>query len=167
MRMNIIKIISSIGKRAAVLCAFLLFCLPQCFAQVQRGKASYYHHRFHGKRMSSGTHYHRDSLFCAHRTHPFGTLLKVTNLKNGKWTVVKVTDRGPHVRGRVIDVSYAAAKEIDLVRMGVTNVEVEVVDDWPDEGFKPLPFDSLMPKAFISVPLQTPDSVLYRGFRRR
>lgn len=155
------------GKRAAVLCAFLLFCLPQCLAQIQKGKASYYHHRFHGRNMSSGKRYHRDSLYCAHRTYPFGTLLKVTNTKNGKWTVVEVTDRGPHVRGRVIDLSYAAAKDIDMIGAGIATVEVEKVDSWLSEGFRPLPFDSLMPKAFISVPLQTPDSVLYRGSRQQ
>jgi rare lipoprotein A len=147
--MNNIKIISSIGKRAAVLCAFLLFCLPQCIAQVQRGKASYYHHRFHGKRMSSGTHYHRDSLYCAHRTYPFGTPLKVTNVKNGKWTVVKVVDRGPHVRGRIIDLSYAAAKDIDMVRAGTATVEVEKID-------------SLTYIRLTAEPPQIPDSVLCR-----
>ena len=132
-----------------MLCAFLLFCLPQCFAQVQRGKASYYHHRFHGKRMSSGTHYHRDSLYCAHRTYPFGTPLKVTNVKNGKWTVVKVVDRGPHVRGRIIDLSYAAAKDIDMVRAGTATVEVEKID-------------SLTYIRLTAEPPQIPDSVLCR-----
>ena len=128
--MNNIKIISSIGKRAAVLCAFLLFCLPQCFAQVQRGKASYYHHRFHGN-------------------YPFGTPLKVTNVKNGKWTVVKVVDRGPHVRGRIIDLSYAAAKDIDMVRAGTATVEVEKID-------------SLTYIRLTAEPPQIPDSVLCR-----
>ncbi|MBQ8701461.1 MAG: septal ring lytic transglycosylase RlpA family protein [Prevotella sp.] len=92
----------------------------------ERGQASYYHHRFHGRRMSSGVHYHRDSLYCAHRRHPFGTLLKVTNVANGKSVVVKVADRGPFHSRRIIDLSFAAAKDIDMVRMGVATVEIEV-----------------------------------------
>lgn len=149
----------------AMLCALFLLSVPQCEAQVKRGKASYYHHRFHGRRMSSGTHYHRDSLFCAHRTLPFGTLLKVTNVKNGKWTVVKVADRGPFHRNRIIDLSYAAAKDIDMIRAGTATVEIEKVDSWPNEQrFTPLPFDSLMPKAHISVPINTPSPVLHRPY---
>lgn len=96
------------------------------FAQTN-GKASYYGKQFHGRRTSDGSLYHRDSLTCAHRTLPFGTLLKVTNKKNGKEVVVRVTDRGPFVRGRVVDLSYAAAKELGMVAMGVAPVEVENV----------------------------------------
>lgn len=88
------------------------------------GNATYYGHKFHGRRTSDGSRYHRDSLTCAHRTLPFGTLLKVRNARNGREVVVKVTDRGPFGRGRIIDLSYAAAKEIDMVGAGVARVEV-------------------------------------------
>ncbi len=88
------------------------------------GKASYYAGKFHGRRTSSGEIYHQDSLTCAHRTLPFGTLLKVRNLKNNREVVVKVTDRGPFIRGRVVDLSRAAAKEIDMISAGVANVEI-------------------------------------------
>lgn len=94
-------------------------------AQTQ-GKASYYGKKFHGRR-TDGSRYHRDSLTCAHRTLPFGTLLKVTNKANGKDVIVRVTDRGPFVKGRVVDLSFAAAKEIGMVSMGVAPVEVETV----------------------------------------
>lgn len=101
-------------------------CSNTCLAQTQ-GKASFYGNGFHGRITSDGSRYHKDSLTCAHRTLPFGTLLKVTNKKNGKEVVVRVTDRGPFVRGRVVDLSMAAAKELGMVSMGVAPVEVQTV----------------------------------------
>lgn len=91
------------------------------------GDATYYSHRLQGRRTSDGSLYHRDSLTCAHRTLPFGTLLKVRNTVNGREVVVKVTDRGPFRRGGIVDLSYAAAERIGLVRRGVVRVEVEAV----------------------------------------
>lgn len=73
--------------------------------------------------MSDGTRYHKDSLTCAHRRYPLGTKLKVTNIKNGRTVVVKVTDRcGAR---RIIDLSYAAAKELGIITMGIATVKVE------------------------------------------
>jgi len=95
----------------------------------QNGKASYYSKRATGARTSSGERLHHDSLVCAHRTFPFGTKLKVTNLSNNKWVIVRVIDRGPFTRGRVIDLSYAAAKQIGMLAQGVASVLVERVDD--------------------------------------
>lgn len=103
------------------LCSFTL--LP---AQTQRGKATFYSKRSTGARTASGARLHHDSLTCAHRTYPFGTLLKVTNLNNGKSVVVKVTDRGPFARGRIIDLSWRAAQELDILSKGVSTVKVEV-----------------------------------------
>ena len=88
----------------------------------QRGKASYYSKRASGSRTSSGDRQHHDSLTCAHRTHRFGTMLRVTNPQNGKSVVVKVTDRGPYGRGRIIDLSGRAAKELDILAKGVAIV---------------------------------------------
>ena len=70
-------------------------------AQTRRGKASFYSKRATGARSASGERIHHDSLTCAHRTYPFGTRLKVTNMRNGKSIIVRVTDRGPHRKGRV------------------------------------------------------------------
>lgn len=67
-----------------------------------------------------------DSLVCAHRTYPFGTRLHVKNVSNGKEVIVKVIDRGPHVRGRIIDLSYAAAKQLGIITQGIAMVEVSV-----------------------------------------
>lgn len=97
-------------------------------AQTSRGKASYYSKRATGSRTASGERVHHDSLTCAHRSYPFGTLLKVTNLSNDKEVVVKVTDRGPFSRGRIIDLSYAAAIELGMLAQGVAIVEVEKLE---------------------------------------
>lgn len=91
------------------------------------GKASYYSNSLHGRRMSSGKAYHRDSLTCAHRTLPFGTKLRVTNPSNGRQVVVEVSDRGPYSRSRVIDLSYAAARELGIIAHGVKYVHIEVL----------------------------------------
>lgn len=89
--------------------------------------ASYYSNRLHGQRMSDGTRYHRDSLICAHKKYELGTMLKVTNIKNGKSVVVRVADRcSGH---RIIDLSYAAAKEIGIIRAGVAMVRVEKYEE--------------------------------------
>lgn len=96
---------------------------------VQRGKASYYSKRATGARTSSGTRLHHDSLTCAHRTFSFGTKLKVTNPATGKSVIVEVTDRGPFGRGRIIDLSWGAAKEIGMLSQGVAMVLVQKVDE--------------------------------------
>lgn len=86
--------------------------------------ASYYGSAFHGRRTASGEVYNQNELTCAHRTLPFKTILKVTNPQTGKFVVVRVNDRGPFHRGREIDLSYAAAKEIGMIAAGVMKVEV-------------------------------------------
>ncbi|MCI6701716.1 MAG: septal ring lytic transglycosylase RlpA family protein [Prevotella sp.] len=106
-----------------------IIMLISCFSlqAQQRGKASYYSKKSTGARTSSGERVHHDSLTCAHRTHPFGTLLKVRNTRNDREVIVKVNDRGPFGRGRIIDLSYAAARALDMLGHGVVVVELEVV----------------------------------------
>ena len=107
-------------------CSFLI-----CNAEaqtVQRGKASYYSKRWTGRRTANGERLHHDSMTCAHRTYPFGTLLRVTNLKNGLQVVVRVTDRGPFGRGRIVDLSWGAAKKLNMLGAGVVPCTVERVD---------------------------------------
>lgn len=91
------------------------------------GKASYYSNGLHGRKMSNGERYDKNAFTCAHRTLPFGTRLKVTNPRNGRSVIVRVTDRGPFVRGRIVDLSYAAARELGTLASGVAYVKVEVV----------------------------------------
>ena len=91
---------------------------------VQTGKASWYGSKFHGRPTASGEIYNMYKKSAAHKTLPLGTYVKVLNLSNKKETVVRINDRGPFVKGRVIDLSYAAAKEIDLISIGVSDVKV-------------------------------------------
>ncbi|HOY84650.1 MAG: septal ring lytic transglycosylase RlpA family protein [Candidatus Cloacimonetes bacterium] len=91
--------------------------------------ASYYGKGFHGRRTASGEVYNQYAMTCAHKTLPFQTLLKVTNPKNGKNVIVRVTDRGPFKRGRDIDLSFGAAKEIGMIAAGVMKVEVVKLQD--------------------------------------
>ena len=105
---------------------------------VQQGKASFYAQKFHGRLTASGERLHRDSLTCAHRSYPFGTLLRVYNPANGRSVLVRVTDRGPYVRGRIIDLSWRAAKELDIISKGVAMVVVQkasniIVPFMPDD----------------------------------
>ncbi|NMW22407.1 MAG: septal ring lytic transglycosylase RlpA family protein [Chlorobiaceae bacterium] len=95
---------------------------------VAEGKASYYAKEFHGKKTASGESFNLSHLTAAHRTLPFGTSVRVINLENGKNVVVRINDRGPHMRGRIIDVSPAAAKEIGLFGNGTANVRIEAYD---------------------------------------
>lgn len=103
-------------------------------SQVQRpfeedGEASYYGSAWHGRRTADGGIYDKEAHICAHKTLPFGTRIKVTNKKNGKYTIVRVTDRGPFGRGRIVDLSNAAARDIDIIRAGVAPVHLEVLPD--------------------------------------
>lgn len=91
------------------------------------GKASFYGKKWNGRKTASGEVFNTDSLTCAHKTLPFGTMLKVTNQKNGKSVIVRVTDRGPYIDGRIIDLSLAAATQIDMVHSGVAPVEIAQV----------------------------------------
>ena len=93
----------------------------------QRGKASFYSRQATGARTSSGERLHHRDFTCAHRTHPFGTLLKVKNLSNGKEVVVRVNDRGPFGRGRIVDLSWGAAKALGMLSQGVVAVEITPV----------------------------------------
>lgn len=111
----------------------MAICLTQGYAQKQHGKASYYSKKTTGARTASGERLHHDSLTCAHKFYPFGTRLKVTNLSNQKSVEVRVTDRGPFGRGRIIDLSWAAAKKIGMIAQGVASVKVEMLDN-------PIPF---------------------------
>ena len=105
-------------------------CVLPCSAQKkQHGKASFYSKRSTGARTASGQRLHHDSLTCAHRYYPFGTRLKVTNLSNNKSVIVKVIDRGPFGRGRIIDLSWAAAKAIGMIAQGVASVKIETVEN--------------------------------------
>lgn len=103
---------------------FLMCCVSLSAQHNITGKASYYSDKLHGRKMSNGEKYHRDSMTCAHLKYPFGTILKVRNPINDKEVFVEVTDRGPHSKRYIIDLSKAAARELGFVRQGFCQVEI-------------------------------------------
>lgn len=96
-------------------------------AYVTFGRASYYAAKFHGRRTASGERYNSKLMTAAHQTLPFGTQIKVTNLRNMKSVVVRVNDRGPHVHGRIVDLSRTAAQLLDITLTGVALVKLEIL----------------------------------------
>ncbi|RJX71678.1 septal ring lytic transglycosylase RlpA family protein [Vibrio sinensis] len=98
---------------------------PQGFTE--KGQASWYGKKFHGHLTSNGEIYDMYSMTAAHKTLPIPSYVKVTNTDNGKSTIVRVNDRGPFHPGRIIDLSYAAATKLDVIRTGTANVEIEVI----------------------------------------
>lgn len=93
----------------------------------QRGIASWYGNPYHGRATASGEIYDMERLTAAHQRLPFGVTTRVENLRNGKTVDVKINDRGPFVKGRIIDLSRAAARQIDLLRPGVAQVRIRVI----------------------------------------
>lgn len=93
-----------------------------------KGKASYYGSEFNGRKTANGEIYDETAMTAAHRTLPFGTVLRVTNIRNGLSVIVRINDRGPFHPDRVLDLSKAAAEELDLIKYGVTEIESEIVD---------------------------------------
>ena len=101
-----------------------------CAAQIgstETGIASWYGVPYHGRPTASGEIFDMEKLTAAHRALPFQTWVEVTNLSNGKQVDVRITDRGPFVRGRIIDLSMAAARQIDMVRAGTARVRLKVI----------------------------------------
>ena len=94
--------------------------------------ASYYGKDFHGKKTSNGEVFNMNDLTCAHKSLPFDTILRITNLSNEKTVKVRVNDRGPFVVGREIDLSTAAAKKLDMMKTGTARVKIEIVNMGPD-----------------------------------
>ena len=112
-----------------LLLAFIVLCsvsLLSCSSSIiETGNASYYADKFEGKKTASGATFQQRKLTAAHKTLPFGTKIKVTNVTTGKTVKVKVNDRGPFVAGRIIDLSKRAAKKIGLVQKGILQVEIK------------------------------------------
>lgn len=92
----------------------------------ERGLASWYGKKYHGRKTANGERFDMRSVSAAHRTLPFGTVVKVTNLENGRSLKVRINDRGPFVDGRIIDLSHKAAKKLGMVEAGVVRVKLVV-----------------------------------------
>ncbi len=135
------------------------YVLPTSEGYRARGVASWYGRDFHGLATSSGETYNMNAMTAAHTTLPIPTWVQVTNLENGKHVVVKVNDRGPFVDDRLIDLSYAAALQLDMVRNGTARVEVRALA--PPPGAPPLPTPSPAPQVTVAqLSSPPPDSSL-------
>jgi len=95
---------------------------------VQTGIASYYGMAYHGRQTANGEIFDMYALTAAHNTLPFGTKIRVTNLNNKKRVTVRINDRGPFVKGRILDLSYGAARKLDMIESGTAPVRIEVID---------------------------------------
>ncbi len=129
--------------------------LPSSEGYVERGIASWYGKKFHGRKTSSGETYNMFAMTAAHKTLPLPTRVSVKNLSNGKSIIVTINDRGPFVAGRIIDLSYAAAKKLDIINAGTARVEVKALNTnntTPSVRLIPLtPDDSINPDFYIQV----------------
>jgi len=101
------------------------------------GMASYYGKGFHGRRTASGQRFNQHALTAAHRSLRFGTRVRVTNLRNRKTVVVTINDRGPYAKGRIVDLSRAAAQHLGMIKSGVARVRLKVVDHGRDKSAVP------------------------------
>lgn len=136
-------VLTPIGKSRVVLSLagvfMLLLALPALATvkaapgKVQYGIASYYHDSLHGNKTASGQVYDKNRVSAAHKTLPLGSKVKVTDLETGRSIVVRINDRGPFIKGRVIDLSRRAANELDLIKRGIARVEVKVLS-MPNRG---------------------------------
>lgn len=122
--------------------ALLTTLLPMTFesharpnpGHTQKGIASYYHDSLHGLKTASGQTYNKHQMSAAHKTLPLGTQIRVTDIVSGNSIVVKVNDRGPFVKGRIIDLSREAADELGMIEKGITSVRLEVLSLPPRQG---------------------------------
>jgi len=131
----------------------IMLILSSAVVAQESGYASFYSKRTQGHRTSDGGRYHNDSLTCAHKSYAFGTLLHVKNPVNNKEVIVKVTDRGPHVRNRMIDLSYSAAQSLGIISAGIAKVVITQINILPDIETLTDPLHLIpTPKAFLPVP---------------
>ncbi|MEM6299502.1 MAG: septal ring lytic transglycosylase RlpA family protein [Bacteroidota bacterium] len=110
-----------------LVCTTFVIATPYRLGGKEFGQASYYGQKFHGRLTASGEKFNMYAMTAAHKHLPFGSLVRITNKANGKQVVLRINDRGPFKKGRIIDVSYKAAEELDLIQAGVTDVEMLVL----------------------------------------
>lgn len=133
-------------------CRYLLFLSAFIFSlslhaqkMPQQGIASFYAGKFHGRLTANGERFNQWAMTAAHRKLPFNSWVKVTNLANDRSVIVRINDRGPFIKDRIIDLSKKAAQELGFIRQGVTKVRIELVDKVgrAKEAVPKLPFEAL------------------------
>ena len=102
--------------------------------KVLKGVSSFYAEDFHGKLTANGEVYDMYGVTAAHKTLPLGTVCRVTNLANSKSLILRINDRGPYIKGRILDCSYGAAKKLDFINQGTTKVKIEIIE-WGDGAY--------------------------------
>ena len=102
--------------------------------KIIKGISSFYAEDFHGKLTANGEVYDMYGLTAAHKTMPLNTICRVTNLENNKSLILRINDRGPYIKGRILDCSYGAAKKLDFINQGTTKVKIEVIE-WGDDKY--------------------------------
>jgi len=122
---------STLADNAAMQNGTSVDCQPECFLMTT-GIASYYADRFHGRTTANGETFDMNDLTAAHKSLPFGTWVRVTNMENGREVTVRINDRGPYVGQRIIDLSREAAKVIGLIKPGTGEVKLEAFEENPD-----------------------------------
>lgn len=132
-------------------CAFTLCILLPSLAFSQLGIASYYGDEFHGRSTASGEKYDKTAFTAAHKEFPFGTMVRVTRLDTKQSVTVKVNDRGPYIKGRIVDLSKAAADKLDMVKEGHVEVKVEIVN-----GNTPAATTTVIANKAEELPTMTP-----------
>ncbi|HLK21319.1 MAG TPA: septal ring lytic transglycosylase RlpA family protein [Bryobacteraceae bacterium] len=120
-------VLSGCGKKHHRIATPATPSVPAAIGSTETGIASWYGHPYHGRAAANGEIYDMEKLTAAHRTLPFGTMVRVTNLTNGKTVDVRIIDRGPFVAGRIIDLSHAAAQEIEMIGPGVAQVRLDIL----------------------------------------
>lgn len=130
----------------------LFLLLPTFIFAQESGKASYYNDKLHGNKTASGEPYDKAKFTAAHRTLPFGAIVRITNLKNKKAVTVRINDMGPHNLSRIIDLSGAAADAIEMKRDGVIEVSMDVISEYPDENTSKIPLGPTNGGATVSQP---------------
>ncbi len=129
-RRSIVRVgVATLGTALMAGCAAVHHEAPSpAVGSVRVGTASWYGAEFQGRPTASGERFDQHALTAAARSYPIGARLRVTNVANGRSTIVRVNDRGPFVRGRVLDLSHAAARNLDMVRSGTARVCIETLD---------------------------------------
>lgn len=139
-------------KGLLILVFILLGYTQQTFSQEENGLASWYGPGFHTNTTAGGEVFDMNKLTAAHPSLPFDTRVRVTNLRNKKSVVVRINDRGPFVKNRIIDVSREAARKLDILHSGVAPVRVEVLDNELVENIRFVPSPDSIPRKSIGVP---------------
>ncbi|MCB0856439.1 MAG: septal ring lytic transglycosylase RlpA family protein, partial [Bacteroidetes bacterium] len=125
-----------ISPRVIMSLFLVMFSVSETWGQMI-GNASFYADKFHGRRTANGETYNKLGFTAAHRTLPFGTRVRVIRVDNGRSVVVRINDRGPQSHDRIIDISRAAAEQINMVPEGIVRVELEILTEGSNVAFDP------------------------------